>query len=42
VLKQLEGRQAKLMGNGKIGGIRSPKPLYRLSQNLAWIIKSAT
>ena len=28
------------MEKGKIGGIRTPKPLNRLSQNLAWVIMS--
>ena len=29
------------MEKAKIGGIRTPKPLNRLSQNLAWVITSA-
>jgi len=29
------------MEKGKIGGIRIPKPLNRLSQNSAWVITSA-
>jgi len=41
VLTLLLGRPAIPMEKGKIGGIRTPKPLNRLSQNLAWVITSA-
>jgi len=37
VLTLLYGRPA----NGKIGGIRTPKPLIQFLQNLAWVITSA-
>jgi len=29
------------MENAKIVGVRTPKPLNRLSQNLTWVIMSA-
>jgi len=29
------------MENGKIGGVRTPNPLNRWTQNLAWVIMSA-
>jgi len=41
VLTRLQGWQAIPMEKGEIGGIRTPKPLNRLSQNSAWVIMSA-
>jgi len=42
VLTLLQERpEAKPMGYGKIGDVRTLKPLNRLSQNLAWVIMSA-
>jgi len=34
-------RPAKHMENGKTGGVRTPKPLNQLKQNLTWVIMSA-